>query len=144
MNNDSKVDSDTVPGKIEPNLDSIKIVRIDGFLHEKCIWDSKKWIPICRFDGCKEVTNDNLCKVHKNIIKHITGEKIEKNGKFYKWTGKTWELLCSVEFCEKISFKNGKCNFHANNPTSIYTVSVNNIYDSIKNEVLIKKRKEGL
>ncbi len=137
---------DIIPGKVEPNVGSIKITKIDGILSEKHMYDGKKWNPICKFRNCTEDPHKcDLCYKHYNLqLKiNIDGERVVKGSNVYKWTINEWKLMCSVKFCEHYATSKGTCKIHNKDKPTLYssTQSLSSIYNLAKQEILIRREK---
>lgn len=142
------IKTDIIPGKIEPMVGSIRTIRIDNFLSEKHRYNGQNWVPICRFPGCSIEYVDKtiqLCNAHKIKQMNIIGEKMQKADRYYKWTGKEWKLLCSVEMCQNYALKTGKCSIH-NNGHITFASNVNAVkmYKDMIEELKIKEMKKNV
>jgi hypothetical protein len=138
---------DLVPIKIEPQDGSIKFVKIDGHLHEKCVYKDKKWIQVCRYKNCvNEHKKNELCSEHYKLLKetYIEGEKVTKGDRQYKLIKDDWKALCSVTFCDNISTSNGYCKLHCKNKPPKYsgTRYIYDMYNVLKQEVMISRIKK--
>jgi len=146
---------DTIDGKIRHKLGSIKIERIDGILSKKSKWTGIKWEPVCRFPSCsKEIVTNcySLCSEHYvKLCSTVPKNHIIKRGcDRYKWNGKFFTLVCSIDLCTtNADIKTGKCanhNINANLPIQMHTI-FNQVKDSIdskiRKELKEKKYKEA-
>lgn len=146
------MDMDIIDDKVVPVDGSIKIVRIDGILDSKQVWNGteEKWKNICRHNGCKkDVFNNNICEDHYNeqIAKNVNGEKMVRGQLVYSWStkNKKWELLCNVHLCSNLAVRRGKCNKHANHTKVVYSSQQNmiNIFYQLKHDLMIKLKKDA-
>ena len=135
--------------------DSIKEVRIDGYLDKKYVWDSVRWVAACRNPGCTEINPPNnpfkgLCKKHyqEQIAKNIDGERMIKGSKSYKWNGKEWRLLCEISLCTSFvtNMKTGRCSHHVSNPDIQYsgTMHASALYKQAVEAKIIELKKKKL
>lgn len=145
------LESDTIDDFVKHEIGSIKEVRIDGLLDKKIVWTGTKWQNVCRYLNCREYSdNKGLCKKHysEEVSKNIVGEIKIRGSKSYKWDGKQWRMLCSVELCESPveNHKTGKCRPHNKNPDVLYsgTHHALNLYNNIKSQMDIEKRKKKM
>jgi hypothetical protein len=136
--------TDEIDDNIEPETNSIKEIRIDGFLDKKYKWNGTKWVDVCRL-CINDIFKNSVCEEHykQQLSNNIIGEIVIKHNKSYIWN-KEWKLLCSTELCKKQATKGGKCHQHHNNPITMYSSQQNsiNIFHGIKEDMLIKKQKE--
>ena len=146
-------DADIINVPIRPNLNSIKITRIDGSLEKKQKWNGYKWIDICRFENCmSDNIKTDFCTIHikqiQNTIKD--NEKRIRNGFCYRFDrGKiTWKLMCSYDLCTNVSQnKEVMCSMHLNSEERPNTLqssvqSTANFYNQILQDELNKKEQE--
>lgn len=137
---------DIIPGKVEPDVGSIKIIKIDGILSEKHFYDGKKWKPVCKFKNCTEDPDKcDLCFRHYNFqLKiNVDGERVTKGLNTYKWTINEWKLMCCVKFCENYATSKGTCKIHNKDKPTTYSSNqtLSSIYNLARQEILIRKEK---
>lgn len=143
---------DIINVPVRPNVNSIKITKIDGFLEKKQKWNGYKWIDICRFDGC---ISDNIktgfCKIHIKTIQSSVkdNEKRERGLYCYRFDRSkfTWKLMCSHDLCTNVSQnKEVLCASHmegdGSNTLQSSVGMASNFYNQILQDELNKKEQE--